>query len=268
LAIAGTRIKVPVGEIMAEAFRGVFGQLSLLLDVAWLPLLLLLAAGILPGYVHLYRGLAAWPVWSGDRLGLNLENVIEAVVGLLCLTAFAVRWYQVSLFTGPRAAPPGLFPGAWLRFLLYTLVLYLIAALLIVAMLLVDRDGIPDYIALLTGAAMMVAWLAPVRCMLLFPAAASGRPLSIAAAWRRLGGNTWRLFVTVLLVTIPVVFVTAMIVSAFFAGFHIEAFGDKVPPLGFFLLRSVLSICGNVLVVALCASVIAGFYRRLEDTPV
>jgi hypothetical protein len=248
---------------MVEAFRGVFGQLSLLLDVAWLPLLLLLAAGIIPGYLHLYRGLVAWPVWDGDRFGLSAENLIEAVTGLLCLTAFAVRWYQVSLFTGGRTAPADLFRGAWLRFLLYTLLLYLIAALLIVAMLLADRDGVPDYIAVLTGAAMMAAWMAPVRCMLLFPAAAIGKPLSIAAAWRSLGGNTWRLFVTVMLVSVPVVFITAIIVSAFFAGFHIEAYGDKPPPLGFFLLRAVLSTCGNVLVVALSASVIAGFYRRL-----
>jgi hypothetical protein len=250
---------------MLEAFREVFGRLNLVLDIAWLPLLLLLAAGILPGYFHLYRGLAAWPAWRGDQFGLNAENVIEAVVGLLALTAFAVRWYQVSLFTGTRTAPSGGFVGAWLRFLGYTLLLYFLAALLLAAMLLADRDGVPDYIALATGAAMMAAWMAPVRCMLLFPAAASGKPLSIIAAWRALGGNTWRLFVTVMLVTIPVVFVTAMIVSAFFAGFHIDAYGDKLPPLGFFLLRAVLSTCGNVLVVALCASVIAGFYRRLVE---
>ncbi|HWE75474.1 MAG TPA: hypothetical protein VG328_20100 [Stellaceae bacterium] len=267
MAVAGTRIRVLVGEVMVEAFRGVFGQLSLLLDVAWLPLLVLLAADILPGYLHSYANIP-WPVWRGDQLGLNLENAIEAVAGLLCLTAFAVRWYQIALFSAAHPARPGLFLGAWLRFVLYTVLLYLIAALLILAMLLVDHDGVPDYVALLTGAAMMAAWLAPVRCMLLFPAAAAGKPLSIVAAWRSLGGNTWRLFVAVMLVTIPVVFVTAMVVSAFFAGFHIEAYGDKVPPLGFFLLRSVLSTCGNVLVVALCASAIAGFYRRLDDAAV
>lgn len=268
MAAAGTRIKVPVAEIMVEAYRGVFGQLSLLLEVAWLPLLLLLAASILPGYLHLYRGIAGFPAWRGDRFGLTAENLIEALTGLLCLTAFAVRWYQVSLFTGGRSAPAGIFLGAWLRFLLYTVLLYLIAAALLVVLLLTDRDGVPDVVGLVAGAAMMAAWLIPVRCMLLFPAAAIGKPLSIGAAWRGLGGNTWRLFVTVMLVSIPLVFITAMIVSAFFAGFHIDAAGDQLPPLGFFLLRGVLSTCGNVLVVALCAAVIAGFYRRLEGKQV
>jgi hypothetical protein len=273
VAIAGTRIKVPVAEIMVEAYRGVFGQLNLLLEIAWLPLLLLLAAAILPGYLHLYRGLIPLPTWRGDRFGLSVENLIEAVTGLLCLTAFAVCWYQVTLFTNTRSAPAltngrsaptGIFLAAWLRFLAYTLLLYLIAAALIIVLLLSDQDGVPDVVGIIVGAAMMAAWLVPIRCMLLFPAAAVGKPLSIAAAWRGLAGNTWRLFATVMLVSIPVVFITAMIVSAFFAGFHIDASGDQLPPLGFFLLRAVLSTCGNVLVVALSASVIAGFYRRLE----
>ena len=264
MAVAGTRIKVPVGEIMVEAFRGVFGQLNLLLETAWLPLILLLAAAILPGYLHLYRGLVALPSWRGDRFGLSAENAIEALTGLLCLTAFAVRWYQVSLFTDARAVPIGVFLGAWLRFLLYTLLLYLIAGVLIVALLLSDQDGVPDIVGVVAGVAMMAAWLAPVRCMLLFPAAAAGKPLSIAAAWRGLAGNTWRLFVAVMLVSIPVVFIVAMIGGAIFAGFHIDGSGDRLPPLGFFLLRAVLSTCGNVLVVALCAAAIAGFYRRLE----
>lgn len=267
MAVAGTRIKLPVAEIMVEAYRGVFGQLNLLLETAWLPLLLLLAAAILPGYLHLYRGFAAWPRWRGDQFGLSVENSVEALTGLLCLTAFAVRWYQVTLFAAARSAPTGIFLGAWLRFLLYTLLLYFIAGLLIVVLLLADQDGVPDYVGLIAGFAIMAAWLAPIRCMLLFPAAASGKPLSIAAAWRGLSGNTWRLFVTVLLVSIPVVFITAMIVSAFFAGFHIDASGDQLPPLGFFLLRAVLSSCGNVLVVALSTAVIAGFYRRLESKP-
>lgn len=265
MAVAGTRNKVPVAEIMVEAYRGVFGQLNLLLETAWLPLLLLLAAAILPGYFHLYYGIAAWPSWRGDHFGLSIENAIEAVTGLLCLTAFAVRWYQITLFSAPRRPPTGIFLGAWLRFLFYTLLLYLIAALLILVLLLSDQDGVPELVGIIAGIAMMAAWLAPVRCMLLFPAAASGKPLSIAAAWRGLGGNTWRLFVTIMLVSIPAVFITAMIVSAFFAGFHIDS--DELPPLGFFLLRAVLSCCGNVLVVALCAAVIAGFYRRLEGKP-
>lgn len=259
---AGTRIKVPVAEVMVEAYRTVFGHLSLLLDLAWLPLLILLAATLLPGYLHLYQGLPGLPAWSGDDYGLSLENLVEAIAGLLCLSAFAVRWYQSLLFDN-RRAPEGVFVGAWLRVLAYTLLLYLVAAVLLTAMLLADLDGAPDYLAPAAGVATVAAWLAPVRCSLLFPAAAIGKPLSIAGAWRALGGNTWRLFATVLLVSVPAVFVVAMILSAFFAGFQLDGIGDAPLPLGFFLLRGVLGSCADFLVVALGASVIAGFYRRL-----
>jgi len=264
MADAGTPIKVPVAEVVVEAYRSVFGRLSLLLDLAWLPLLILLAATLLPGYLHLYQNLPGLPAWAGDDYGLSFENLAEALVALLCLSAFAVRWYQSLLFREPRRAPEGIFVGAWLRFLAYMLLLYLFAALLLTAMLLADAEGAPDYVAPLAGLAIFFAWLAPMRCSLLFPAAAVGAPLSLGAAWRALGGNTWRLFATVLLVSVPTVFVVAMILSAFFAGFHLEGLGDATPPLGFFLLRGVIGSCADFLVVALGGAVVAGFYRRLK----
>ena len=76
-------------------------------------------------------------------------------------------------------------------------------------------------------------------------------------------GNTWRLFATVLLVSVPVVFVVAMILSSIFAGFGIDGFGDAPPPIGFLILRGVIGSCSDVIVVALGASVAAGFYRRI-----
>ena len=193
----GAPIKVPVTEVMAEAYRAVFGRLNLWLDLAWLPLLIVLAATIVPGYLRVYQKLPGLPAWSGDGFGLSLENLAEALVALLCLSAFAVRWYQSLLFREPQQAPQGVFVGAWLRFLAYMLLLYLVAATLLTGMLLANVDGVPSYIAPVAGVAAFGAWLGTVRCSLLFPAAAAGMPLSIATAWRALGGNTWRLFATV-----------------------------------------------------------------------
>lgn len=263
---AGTSVKVPVAEVMVEAYRAVFGRLNLLFDLAWLPLLVLLAATIVPGYFHLYRGLPGLFAWSaaGGKLGLSVENLLAALVGVFCLSAFAVHWYQSLLFGSGSRVPRGIFLGAWLRFLLYMLLLYLVAAALLVAMLVADAEGAPKYLAPLAAFAMIVAWLAPVRCSLLFPAAAAGKPLSIAAAWRAMGGNTWRFFAAVLLVSVPTVFVVAMILSSVLVGLGIKDVGNTLPPVGFFILRGVLSSCADFLVVALGASVAAGFYRRIE----
>ncbi|HLI21689.1 MAG TPA: hypothetical protein VKV32_11255, partial [Stellaceae bacterium] len=260
---AGTRIKVPVADVMAEAYRSVFGQLSRLLDLAWLPLLLVIAATILPGYLRVYQRLPGLPAWSGDPFGLSFENLGEALIALLCLSAFAVRWYQSLLFRGSRQPPRGMFLGGWLRFLAYMLLLYFVAALLLTVMLLADSDGAPPWLAPVLGAGIFAAWLAPVRCSLVFPAAAIGKPLSLSGAWQALGGNTWRLFATVMLVSVPTVFIVAMILSAIFAGFHLDG-SEDAPPLGFFLLRGVIGSCADFLVVALGVAVVGSFYRRLK----
>lgn len=266
MAKAGTRAKVPVAEVMAEAYRTVFGRLSLLLDLAWLPLILVLAAAILPGYLRFYhgigRGIDALSGAPGNTLGFGVDDLIEALVGLFCLSAFAVRWYQ-SLLASSGQAPSDRFLGAWLRFLIYMVVLYLVAAVLLIAMLVVDTAGLPDFVAPVAAVAIIAAWLAPLRCSLLFPAAALGQPMSVGAAWRMMAGNTWRLFATVMLASVPTVFIVAMVMSSIAAALGLDSGGDTPPPLGFFLLRGVIASCADFLVVALSASVLAGFYRRI-----
>ena len=79
-------------------------------------------------------------------------------------------------------------------------------------------------------------------------------------------GNSWRLLGVMLLVSIPTVFVVALIFGGIVTGFHIDSVGDETPPLGLFLLRGVVSACANVLVVALNGAALAGFYRRLANT--
>jgi hypothetical protein len=263
---AGTATKVPVVEVTGGAYRSVFGHLSLLLDIAWLPLLILLAATILPGYLELYRGLPGPPPWAGDQFGLGVENLIEALVSLLCLSAFAVRWYQTLLQPGRQDIAIGIFAGAWIRFLVYIVLLYLVAAALLAAALVTDTDTAPSYVGPIAGVVVLAVWLATVRCSLVFPATAIGVPLSPVAAWHKMRGNTWRLLGTMLLVSVPVVFVVALIFGVIVTGFHIDNFADDAPPLGLFLLRGVISACANFLVVALNGAALAGFYRRLANT--
>lgn len=263
MAQAGTAMKVPVTEATGDAYRLVFGRLSLLFDLAWQPLLILLAVTILPGYLELYRGVPGLPPWFGDTFGLGFENIIEAIVGLLCLSAFTIRWYQVLLLPGRQSPPRGIFAGAWLRFLGYIVLLYVVAALLLAAMLLANGETMPSYLAPIAGLGAIAVWLATVRCSLVFPAAAIGAPLSLLDAWRRMRGNSWRLLATMLLVSVPTVFLVATVFASILAALHIDSFGDDTPPLGFFLLRGVIGSCANFLVVALNGAALAGFYRRL-----
>jgi len=259
---AEMRVSVPIAEVAVGAYRNVFGRLGLLLDLAWVPLLILLTATLLPGYLHFYLGLHS-PLldWHITALGLGVEDAIEALAGLLCLNAFAVRWHQAILFGDERLTPPGIFLGAWIRFLLYTLLLYLISAGLFVALLIANTDKAPAYLAPSASLLAILLWTGTIRCSLLFPAAAFGRPLSIAAAWRAMRGNSWRLLGCGFVACTPVLLAVVLILSGAFTGFHIEQF-DRLP-LGFFLLRGVVETCTNILIVALGAAVLSSFYRRI-----
>jgi hypothetical protein len=255
MASGATAAKVPVAEVAASAYRSVFGRLSLFFDLAWLPLLITLLAAILPGYLRFYGGLGPFPHWIGDDMGFGIEALIEAVVGFFCLNAFAVRWHQTLLV--PRSAAPPPFIGPWLRFLLYTALFYLFAAALVALLFSVNDDSRWP-----VGIAAIALWLVPVRCSLLFPAAACSQPLSFAAAWRALRGNLWRLLGCGFAACMPAVFIAALILSGVFAGFHLDRFGSARLPPGFFILYGVIKTCLNFIVMALGASVLALFYRH------
>jgi hypothetical protein len=262
-AAAGPRVLVPIAQVAAEAYRAVFGRLGLLLDLAWLPLLAMLAATLGPGYLHFYLGWHAMPSWDGDRYGFGAEELIEALTGLFCLNAFALRWHQAMLFSPERGAPQRPFLGAWLRFLLYTLLLYLVSAGVLAALIVASAQGeAASYLAPAAGLAMTFIWVGMVRFTLLFPAAAFGHALGFRAAWRAMRGNSWRLLGCGIVACAPVMFVVMLFLSAVSTGLRLDQSVDIVP-LGFFILRGVIETCTNFVIVALGASVLSIFYRRI-----
>ena len=223
---------------------------------------MLLAAALLPGYLRLYLGWPGLAPWSGDGFGLGVEDLIEAVVGLLALNAFAVRWYQSLLFSGDRRIPDGVFLGAWARFLLYTLFLYLVSAGLFTALIVADATDLPAFVAPLACVIASLVWLGTVRCSLLFPAAACGKPMALGAAWRAMRGNSWRLVGCGIVTCAPAILTVILTLSGIFAGLHLDEMTEPLP-LGFFLLRGIIGVCANFVVMALGAAVLSGFYRRI-----
>ena len=258
-------VRIPVAELTVAAYRSVFGRLGLLLELAWLPLLILLGIAVMPAWLPMVApGL-------GDNAALsNLTDIVQLAAGGLCLNAFAVRWHQAGLFPGKAsAAHPWLKP--WLRFLLYTFAFYVVnLALLAGAMLLSGNvaDQPRQALALLAlMAAAIPAWLAMVRFSLLFPAAAYGQPLSPLAAWRALGGNTWRVVACGFLSGAPLVLVVVLVLGLVFSALDIQI-GDfqndaAAPPMGLYLLEGVIDTVVNFLVVALGASILVEAYKRL-----
>ena len=262
-------VRIPVAAVTVGAYRFVFGRLGLFLELAWLPLLLMLAVAILPAFLP---SLAA-P--DSDSIVLRLlPDIGQLVVGGLCLNAFAVRWHQMALFPNPVDAQAQSWLRPWLRFLLYTFAFYLVNLAMLGLLLLVSSGADlnqPDQIAmlLLATAVAVPVWLGMVRLSLLFPAAAYGQPLGPGAAWNAMRGNTWRLIACGFLAGLPLVLSVAVVLSVVFTALGMQI-GDLqsddpafAPPMGLLLLEGVIDTVINFLIVALGASILVEVYRRL-----
>ncbi|HEX7967433.1 MAG TPA: hypothetical protein VF502_04385 [Stellaceae bacterium] len=264
------RVKMPVSQVATAAYGAVFGRLGLLLELAWLPLLILLAVELVPGLVADYL----WPTSPASAPGrLDVAELVETVAALLCLNAFAVRWYQATLSRGQRAPPRRLFVAAWVRFVGYGLVLYVPIMAPMTALSLWGKSSVGDEaMQLLTtavAAVLIVALLAVARVSLVFPAVAYGAPTSLLAAWRQMRGNTWRLIAATLLVGAPVFIIVSLMLSGILGAANLKL--DQLPqppPLGLSLLSGVVEVVLNFLFIALGASITAEFYRRIVlDAP-
>ncbi|HTC18309.1 MAG TPA: hypothetical protein VK690_04280 [Stellaceae bacterium] len=262
-------VRIPVAAVTIGAYRFVFGRLGLFLELAWLPLLLMLAVSIIPVFLP---SLAA-P--DSDNIVLRLlPDIGQLVAGGLCLNAFAVRWHQMALFPNPTDAQAQSWLRPWLRFLLYTFAFYLVNLAMLGLLLLAsggaDMDQ-PDQIVmvLLATAVALPVWLGMVRLSLLFPAAAYGQPLALSAAWNAMRGNTWRLIACGFLAGLPLILSVVVVLSAVFSALGMQI-GDLqsddpafAPPMGLYLLEGVIDTVINFLIVALGASILVDAYRRL-----
>ncbi|MDE2227650.1 MAG: hypothetical protein KGL11_01235 [Alphaproteobacteria bacterium] len=253
-------VKVPVPEVTVAAYRAVFSRLGAVLEIGWLPLLILLGVSIVP---------AVLPVdFGADNTALRaLPDFLDLVAGALCLNAFGVRWYQAQLFghAGAAARP---WVGPWGRFLLYTFVLYVVlgaavASVFVLATAAQDRGLAIEIVSFLVDLAVAVALLFTMaRLSLLFPAAAAGEPIGLRGAWRATRGNAWRIVLCWFFATAPLLIGVQIVMGAAFAG---VGGGATRAPMGLFILRGLVGTVADFLIEALDAVVLAEFYRRLIE---
>jgi hypothetical protein len=254
--------KVAIGSIVRFAYRNVFGRLELVPELGWIMLLALLAVSIVPDLVL--------PVSrAGDELQLDPQDFIEAAVALLALSAFAVRWHQSILLGDPRRQPVAVFFRGWARFLVYGCILYAVlgALVAVTAIGLAQMADSMVFRALILSAALILAWLvllATARCAMVFPAAACGKPIGVSVAWHLMRDNSWRLIWASLLTALPLK-VATLILTAIVIALVAPAGATELanPPIGFVILLGVIEAISDMLLAALGASVLSGFYREL-----
>lgn len=253
--------KLTVGTMVRFAYRSVFGRLELIPELGWIVLLALLAVSIVPDLLIPGRHL-------GEQFRLDPLDFAHAAVALLALSAFAVRWHQSILVGDPRRQPPALFFHGWARFLIYGCAVYaMLGAIVAVAVLMLGwstpNQAVQGLLLLVAAAACWLALLATVRCALVFPAAACGKPIGIGESWHLMRGNVWRLIGASILATLPVKLAAfglmALLVATALPGGNSEV----APPLGVVILAGVIEAISDMLLAALGASLLSGFYREL-----
>jgi hypothetical protein len=259
-------VRVPVADVVFAAFRSVFGRLGLVLELGWLPLLIILAALLLPDLAGRYL-VAGGP--ASASTDFDIGDLIQETVVALCLSAFALRWYRLVLLADPRALPRRIFAGVWVRFMAYTVSVGVLVGALTAAMVLAipaadDSGAVAVATRTLVGVAATAVSLGIARMSLLFPAAAYGAPLGLGAAWRAMRGNSWRLVGANVMAVMPIVLFVNLLVSLL-AGAHLlspDELADN-PPLGLILLDGVVIAVLSLIMAALGASILSEFYRRI-----
>jgi hypothetical protein len=266
-------VKIPVGEVVIAAYRSVFGRFGLALELGWLPLLVFLAGILVPDLALRYlvppaaaATSDAPPVFDIGDLG----NLGEAAIGVFALSAFAVRWYQFMLFASPSALPFRLSLKAWLIFTGYGLAILALWTGLYLALAwpgFADVDeSVRPLATIVEAAAVAGLFIGLTRLSLVFPAAAYGAPLGLAQAWQAMRGNVWRLIGINLLVAVPVVLTFSLMLSAVLAAAGIDPTDPTVlatVPLGVILMSGVIQALTGFVVMALAASILSEFYRRV-----
>jgi hypothetical protein len=268
MEVGAARGKVPVATVVVAAWRSVFARPGLVLEFGWLPLLAMLAALLLPPLALRY-GLAPAAAHASAP-DINVAGVIlDGTVSLIALNAFALRWHRLMLTGDLHPWPFRPFLRAWLRFMLYTLAIFVIGKGAILAAwyagVIAPNGGANPAEGLVAGIVVLALLLGVTRLSLVLPATSLGDPLGLVAAWRAMRGNTWRLLLANVVSALPVVLLTGLVLGQLLAAAHLGA-GEVVapdPPIGLVLLTSVIEVVLRLVLVALGASILSGFYRRV-----
>jgi hypothetical protein len=220
--------KVPVGRSIAHAYEFLFGRFFQIIGTAWLPALVY---GV--GYYLVLEHAQAW-VNSGDPASLMRMGglvVLALLAAVLIHAVIAVSLTQEALgvrkdltlahfVVGPRELR--LFFGLLLYFLLFAVLYTLVVVVCFGLVMAAQKYGAglaPNLIlhgspAAVVGAAAIAAivlawfWLSMLRLLfLLAPIASVEHRLRLGRAWQLTRGSTFRTFIVLVVVFVPVMIV-------------------------------------------------------------
>ena len=261
-----TAPRLRVWRTSMEAYRLTLANGSALGAIAWAWLLLLLAS-----MATLYWGL--WPLERAARMagrsGSALLFATTFSIGLVAGSAIAVRWHRFLLAgEDPLTGPSMRLDSTVARYLSWTALLLL--PLFALLGLLVGSEAVADeveadasrpLVTLLGLLAVAMVLLALMRLSLVLPAIAlCEAQATLAAAWRRTRGNTWRLATAFLLTGIPILALVALFTSA-------DISSHDMADRSLYVMRNTLLELAMMVLGMLSVSLLSLAYRELAVPP-
>lgn len=200
--------RLPIWLTAQLAFRNVFGNLRTFFALATIPMVLTLVCAFLgPGLIS---GGGEGQVLSP---GIFLGFLIAMLATVFFASVFFVAWHRF-IITGTRdsKAPLQLIMGRReLRFFWILLLLSFMLAIPVVIFMnvflypAVESGGVDGTFWVLFAVMLIGIALVSIRVSVRFPAIAMDRDKGFRAAWRQTKGSTWRIFVALVIVCLPIV---------------------------------------------------------------
>jgi hypothetical protein len=237
-AISGSPYEIHTGATIHRAYETVFQNLQLVVEMAWLPFVLILAAEV----VGLVLG-------GGGYGGQMLSWLLGGLATLFFGTTFAVRWLRHVLLGETASAE--LFPAAWrpLFFATITIALLVFAGGVVVSLIGLILSPLAILIWIVGSIAVS---LVALRILLMLPAAALERPIEVRTAWDMMQGNYWHLFACALICYVPFA-----LISGFISGV------DDVVPWVVWVVMEAIRIAVTFLGLACLYAMLADVYHGM-----
>jgi len=235
--------RIDIADEIGRAYRAVIDNVRLVVEMAVIPLLIVLAAELVALFLR-----------GGGIAGQALGALVEMVGFLVFGAVYVVRWHRYVLL-GDRVSG-GFIPPGWAPFFVAGLK---VGGLVVLGwVVLVVIAVVPPHLVTmpLTVAGGIALTLAAMRVSLIFPAAAIERPVGLSTAWDWIVGNFWRLFVCLVVCYLPFVVVEVIV----------NAIAGVFPALlwiVFEALRLAVSFAG----IAVVAALLSHLYREIVGDP-
>ncbi len=231
--------RLDVADETVGAYRAVFDNAQLVIEMALLPFAIVLATELVA------------LILPGDGIfGRLLAALVGAMGMLLFGTIFVVRWHRFVLLG--ESVADGLIPPGWSTFLVTSLKL---AGVIVVGWIVLGFVALlPPHILTmpLTAIGGIALTLGLMRVSLIFPAAAIERPIGFLSASNLIAGNFWRLFVCLVMCYLPFVV----------AGYIVLRIGAILPSL-FWIVFQGLQLAVSFVGIAVAAALLSHLYREV-----